>query len=49
MNFKDYLQTYQPLLYQTFANAIANEKLAHAYLLSGESGIPLMETATFIA
>lgn len=49
MNFKEYLQTYQPLLYQTFVNAISSGKLAHAYLLSGENGIPLLETATFIA
>ncbi len=49
MDFKDYLQTYQPLLYQTFAKSISSGKLAHAYLLSGENGIPLMETATYIA
>ncbi len=49
MNFEEYLQTYQPLVYQTFTNAITSGKLAHAYLLSGENGIPLMETATFIA
>ncbi len=49
MNFKEYLQTYQPLIYQTFVNAISSGKLAHAYLLSGENGIPLLETATFIA
>ncbi len=49
MNFEEYLHTYQPLVYQTLKNAISSGKLAHAYLLSGENGIPLLETATFIA
>lgn len=49
MKFEDYLQTYQPLVYRTFKNAIESGKIAHAYLLSGEKGVPLLETATFLA
>lgn len=49
MEFVDYLQTYQPLVYHTFKNAIESGKIAHAYLLSGEKGVPLLETATFLA
>lgn len=49
MRFEDYLETYQPLVFETFKNALANGKIAHAYLLSGENGIPLLETATFLA
>ncbi len=49
MNFSAYLAKNQPLVYQTFSNAISNDKLAHAYLLSGESGTPLLETAIYLA
>lgn len=49
MKFEDYLQTYQPLVYRTFRNAIEGGKIAHAYLLSGENGIPLLETAKYLA
>ena len=28
----------QPIIYQTFVNAINNKQLSHAYLLSGEAG-----------
>ena len=49
MRFGDYLEKKQPLVYRTFASAIANERLAHAYLLCGESGTPLLETAKFMA
>ena len=49
MRFGDYLKQYQPLVYETFKNSVANERIAHAYLLSGESGVPLLETATFLA
>ncbi len=49
MRFGDYLKQYQPLVYETFKNSVANERIAHSYLLSGESGVPLLETATFLA
>jgi len=49
MNFSAYLAKNQPLVYRTFSNAMSNGKLAHAYLLSGENGTPLLETAIYLA
>lgn len=49
MNFVEYLQKSQPLVYQTFSNALKNGRISHAYLLSGEAGTPLLETAIFLA
>lgn len=49
MNFEDYLQTHQPLVFQTFKNALESKRISHAYLLSGEKGVPLLETATYLA
>ena len=49
MNFSEYLQKSQPLVYQTFSNALKNGRVSHAYLLSGEAGTPLLETAIFLA
>lgn len=49
MKFAEYLETYQPLVYKTFKNSLERGRLAHAYLLSGESGVPLLQTAIFLA
>lgn len=49
MKFGAYLQEKQPLVWRTFSNALQNERLSHAYLLSGEAGTPLEETAIFLA
>lgn len=49
MKFGEYLEQKQPLVWQTFSNAMVNQRLAHAYLLSGEAGTPLLETAIFLA
>ena len=49
MQIKDYLEKYQPTIYKTFVNALHNEKLSHAYLISGNPGMPLKETALFLA
>lgn len=49
MHIKDYLKNKQPFVYQTFLNAINNDQLSHAYLLVGENGTPLKETALFLA
>ncbi|MCQ2793911.1 MAG: hypothetical protein MJ207_00850 [Bacilli bacterium] len=46
---QEYLKAKQPILYQTFANAIKNHKLSHAFLLVGEHGTPLKETALYLA
>jgi DNA polymerase III subunit delta' len=49
MKLGPFLESKQPLVYKTFSNAITNKRIAHAYLLSGEAGTPLKETAFFIA
>lgn len=49
MKFGTYLQNRQPILWRTFSNALSMGRINHAYLLSGESGVPLKETALFLA
>jgi DNA polymerase-3 subunit delta' len=49
MSFAAYLETKQPLVYRTFSNALKTGKVSHAYLLSGEAGTPLLETAFYLA
>lgn len=49
MQVENYLKTYQPIIYKTFTNALANDQLSHAYLISGQPGTPLLETAKFMA
>ena len=49
MQIKEYLKTKQPLLYKTFLNALQNNELSHAYLIVGETGTPLKETALYLA
>ena len=49
MQINEYLKKYQPIIYKTFANALKNKHLSHAYLLSGNVGTPLKETAIFLA
>lgn len=49
MQIKEYLYKYQPTIYQTFVNALSNGKLSHAYLISGNPGMPLKEVALFLA
>ena len=49
MQIKDYLFKYQPTIYKTFVNALNSKKLSHAYLISGNPGMPLKEVALFLA
>lgn len=49
MHIKEYLEKKQPIVYKTFLNAIKNNQLSHAYLLIGETGTPLKETAIYLA
>jgi DNA polymerase III subunit delta' len=49
MKFASYLEAKQPLVWKTFSHALSEHRLAHAYLLSGEAGTPLKETALFLA
>lgn len=49
MTFQNYLKEKQPLIYKTFLNAREQEKLAHAYLIKGIHGSPLLETVKYLA
>ena len=49
MQIDRYLRKYQPIIYQTFTNSLAKKTLSHAYLLVGNPGTPLLETATHLA
>ena len=49
MQVENYLKEYQPVIYQTFLNAFQKDKLSHAYLISGNSGAPLLDVAMFFA
>lgn len=48
MQINEYLEKYQNVIFKTFSNALKNEKLSHAYLLSGSVGMPLKETAIYL-
>ncbi len=49
MGFGDYLTQKQPIFAKTFSNALSCKQIAHAYLVIGESGTPLKQTAIFMA
>lgn len=49
MTIYNYLKDYQPILFQTFGNALTTNNLSHAYLLDGEPGTPLKEVAFYLA
>lgn len=49
MQIGKYLRETQPIIYKTFINSIKNNKLSHAYLIVGNPGTPLKETATYLA
>lgn len=49
MNISSFLEKHEPILYQSLTKSFSSHEIPHAYLLSGESGTPLKETAFFIA
>lgn len=49
MKVGEYLQNHQNIMYQTFLHALNSNHLSHAYLLVGEQGTPLLESALFLA
>ena len=49
MQLDKYLKEKQPIIYQTFTNSLKNHTLSHAYLIVGNPGTPLLETAKFLA
>lgn len=49
MSFADYLKENQKLVYQTFVNGLSQNRLSHAFLITGNEGAPLLETSLFLA
>lgn len=49
MDFKTYLEEKQPFVYQIFKNAREQDKVAQTYLIKGNDGAPILETALFLA
>lgn len=49
MEFQNELQTTQEIVYKTFTKALEQNKLSHAYLIKGNEGAPLIETAKYLA
>lgn len=49
MDFKRYLEENQPYVYNTFINAKKANKLAQVYLIKGNDGAPILETALFLS
>ena len=49
MQIEKYLKNNQPVVYQTFLNALRHKTLSHAYLLVGNPGAPLFDVAKFLA
>ena len=49
MNIKDYIKNYQPIVFNSFCNALKTNRVSHAYLLSGDQSSPLLEIATYLA
>lgn len=49
MSLSGYLKNRQPLVTKSFSYGLTHDQLAHSYLLTGEAGTPLKETALFLA
>lgn len=49
MQIGNYLKEYQPVIYQTFTNCLKNNTLSHAFLIVGNPGTPLFDTAKYLA
>ncbi len=49
INYAEYLEKEQETAYKIFYNAFKNNKVFHAYLLSGQAGTPLLEISKFLA
>ena len=49
MDFKKYLQDFQPFVFKTFSNALKTNKIAQAYLIKGNDSAPVLECAKFLS
>ena len=49
MQVKKMLKESQPVVYRILENGFKNKKTSHAYLISGEKGMSVKQTALFLA
>ena len=49
MNYDEYLEKYQPFIYNTFINSLKFNKVSQAYLIKGSDGTPTLDIALFLA
>jgi len=49
MQVKELIKESQPVVYRIIENGFKNKKTSHAYLISGEKGMPVKQTAVFLA
>ena len=49
MKYDEYLEKYQPFIYNTFINSLKFNKVSQAYLIKGSDGTPTLDIALFLA
>ena len=49
MKYDEYLEKYQPFIYNTFINSLKFNKVSQAYLIKGSYGTPTLDIALFLA
>lgn len=49
MDFKEYLEKNQPFVFNTFLNALKQDKIAQTYLIKGNDSAPVLECAKFLS
>ena len=49
MKYDEYLEKYQPFIYNTFINSLKFNKISQAYLIKGSDGTPTLDIALFLA
>ena len=49
MKYDEYLEKYQPFIYNTFINSLKFNKVSQAYLIKGSDGTPTLNIALFLA
>ncbi|MGN1295446.1 MAG: hypothetical protein ACI4U5_03475 [Bacilli bacterium] len=49
MNYDEYLNKYQPYIYNTFINSLKFNRVSQAYLIKGNDGTPTLDIALFLA
>ena len=49
MKYDEYLEKYQPFIYNTYINSLKFNKVSQAYLIKGSDGTPTLDIALFLA